>query len=254
MVSDPLGVPFEGGEYAPHGEYPEVVLFFDRDYTTSVSPPPAGHGLSVPIAWVRYLAHDDDANHVDVWATGNQQLRHEAMIPGFREALDCWEALAGHSAFDIYERVFGDERKPQRRDGLRLIADLYRESVNSLPDPVPEGHSPPTIFVVDDVDLTDLADEEVEYVHPDIFTSLIETDNGSIDLTEGTTLSLPLDRLPDGFRKGDSPPGDSAAYSDAALSLSNDSPDASTTGLVATHFDPTNGSQSLSKENDSVTQ
>jgi hypothetical protein len=252
MVSDPLGVPFEDGEYAPHGEYPDAILCFDRDYTTSISPPPASHGLSAPVAWVRYLAHDDDAGGIDVWATGNQRLRHEAMIPGFREALDCWEALAGHSAFEAYDRVFGDERKPRRRDGLRLVADLYRKSVNSSVDPVPEGRSPPTIVVVDDVDLSNLAGEGIEHFHPDVFTSLIEAGDGVLDLDGGEALSLPLNRLPGGFTKGDSQPGDNAAYSDAALGLSD--ADASTTGLVATHFDPERASQSFSEENDSVTE
>lgn len=254
MVSDPLGVPFDDGEHAPHSEYPEAVVCFDRDYTTSISPPPASHGLSVPIGWVRYLAHGDSAGGIDVWATGNQRLRHEAMIPGFREALDCWEGLANHSAFDTYDRVFGDERKPQRRDGLRLVADLYRGSVNSSADPVPEGRSPPAIVVVDDVDLSDLADEGIEHFHPDVFTSLIEAGDGVLGLDGGEALSLPLSQLPDGFSKGDSRPGDSAAYSDAALGLSGNNADASTAGLTATHFDPVRESQSLSEENDSVTQ
>lgn len=239
MVSNPLGAPFGDDEYAPHSRYPEVVLCFDRDYTTSISPPPASHGLSVPIAWVRYLGHDDDVTSVDVWATGNQRLRHEAMIPGFREALACWEQLTTRPAFDTYDRVFGDDRKPQRRDGLRLVADLYRGIAGSPIDPIPEGRSPPTIAVIDDVDLSDLANEDLEHYHPDIFTSLVEASDGSPEVFAGTDLSLPLDSLPAGFTKGDSPPGADVAYSDAALGLDSDGfTSASTADLVATHFDP----------------
>ena len=241
MSSDPLGEPFDGGEYAPHREYPEVVLCFDRDYTISNSPPPANHGKAVPLAWVRYLAHDENAPNIDIWATGNQRLRHEAMIPGFNEALACWEQLTHQPAFDRFERVFGDERKPRRRDGLRLIANLYHDSPH-IGSVVPKQTSPATLAVVDDVNLADLSADGFKYFHPDIFTTLVETTDGYPELFAGTDISLPLDSLPTGYTRGDDEPTAEFAYTDAALTSSSvsyrsDTPDQHT--WAATHFDPT---------------
>jgi hypothetical protein len=156
------------------------------------------------------------------------------------------------SSTDPHKRT---EQTPfRRRDGLRLVADLYRELANSSADPVPEGRSPPAIVIAADVDLSDLADEGIKHFHPDVFTSLIEAGDDVLDLNGREALSLPFSQLPDGFSKGDSRASDSAAYSDAALGLSGDNADASTTSLIATRFAPVRVSRSFSEENDSVTQ
>lgn len=118
------------------------VFCFDRDHTVSVSFGP------VPLEWVRLLAHRTEH---EVWATGNQQLKTEAEIPGVAEAR---------------ERT-GDDRHLQenrrhagyltRRARVRLVGGLFPDA---------EEH-----VIVDDVDLSGLESEGWSYYHPDDFVT-----------------------------------------------------------------------------------
>lgn len=122
-----------------------IVLCFDRDYTVSVNPHPDER--AVPIGWVQYWAHVEE---IPVWATGNQHLKTEAEIPGIREAEDAWEEYVTGEEYEYANSQFEDFHKPRRRDGLRLVQDVYEETF------------PDTDFrfvVVDDADVSDMEDE-----------------------------------------------------------------------------------------------
>lgn len=140
-----------------------TVLCFDRDMTVSVNfdshllyrngaPPDCE---PVPMSWVKHYAHAVDG--VDVWATGNQHLRKEAAIPGMVEAHDLWEEAYDEDIESVYAgEGFGDRYKPLRRDGLRVIREIY------------EAHADDdslNFVVIDDVDLTDMADEWGEHYY-----------------------------------------------------------------------------------------
>lgn len=137
------------------------ILCFDRDFTVDVNFDQHGVYMDggpvdaepVPLAWVKHYAHAVEG--VDVWATGNQHLRNEAAIPGIREARNLWESYHERSVKPVYESRGCHSYKPGRRDGLRLIQDVY-EVYASSEDPL-------QFVVVDDVDLSDMADEWGEH-------------------------------------------------------------------------------------------
>jgi hypothetical protein len=122
-----------------------IVLCFDRDHTVSVNPHPDER--AVPIGWIQYWAHKDE---IPVFATGNQHLRVEAEIPGISEAEYLWEDHIEGNEYEYENSQFEDYIKPRRRDGLRLIQEVYQEAF-----PTEDFQS----IVVDDVDVSDLSDE-----------------------------------------------------------------------------------------------
>ncbi|KOX91627.1 adaptin protein [Haloarcula rubripromontorii] len=122
-----------------------VVLCFDRDHTVSVNGHPEKR--AVPIGWIQYWAH---VLEIPVWASGNQHLRVEAEIPGISEGEHLWESYIDGDEYNYENSQFKDFHKPRRRDGLRLIQDLYQET---FPD---EDFR---FIVVDDADVSDLEDE-----------------------------------------------------------------------------------------------
>lgn len=128
-----------------HETNERIVLCFDRDYTVSVNGHPEKR--AVPIGWIQWYAHETD---IPVWATGNQHLKSEAEIPGLAEAESLWEGYIAGEEYEYENSQFEDYIKPRRRDGLRLIQDLYEET---FPD---EDFR---FVVVDDVDVSDLAAE-----------------------------------------------------------------------------------------------
>jgi len=127
-----------------HETTERIVLCFDRDYTVSVNPHPDHR--AVPIGWIQWYAHCTD---IPVWATGNQHLKSECEIPGLSEAESSWEKYAGEE-YNYENSQFEDFHKPRRRDGLRLIQDLYEET---FPD------QQFRFVVVDDEDVSDLEEE-----------------------------------------------------------------------------------------------
>ena len=157
------------------------VFMFDRDDT--VIPPllDGKEGIEglIPIDFVRRLAHETPHH---VWATGNQRLTSEAEIPGLAEAKKRWNAAFDEAVEDRYEcesvkkrgvedgTTLADDgndvwtvtetwEKPKRRDGLRIIKDLY----------VDEYEPPPDFVVIDNIDLSDMEDEGIEYCRPEEF-------------------------------------------------------------------------------------
>jgi len=134
-----------GSPVSNHSDRTErIVLCFDRDSTVSVNPHPDER--AVPIGWIQYWAHEAE---IPVFATGNQHLRSEAKIPGIREAEYLWEELEGEE-YEYDNSQFEDYIKPRRRDGLRLIQDVYEAA---FPD---EDFQ---FVVVDDADVSNLSDE-----------------------------------------------------------------------------------------------
>jgi hypothetical protein len=102
---------------------------------------------AVPIGWIQYWAHEAE---IPVWCTGNQHLRVEAEIPGIREAEYVWREYLDNGEYEYNNSQFEDYIKPRRRDGLRLIQDVYQET---FPD------QRFRFVVVDDEDVSDLEDE-----------------------------------------------------------------------------------------------
>ena len=154
-----------------------TVLCFDRDLTVDVNfdvdrvqqiDGPAD-ARPVPLSWVKHYAHAVDG--VDVWATGNQRLRAEAAIPGLADAAEVWRSLYDRDIETVYESYgFVEEYKPRRRDGLRLIRDIYTEHA---------GADDSLAFtVVDDVDLSDMAHEWGEHYYAWDF---VEDDDWAVD-------------------------------------------------------------------------
>ena len=149
-----------------------IVLCFDRDFTVdvnfdahraSVELNAPGDAEPVPLAWVQHYAHAVDG--VDVWATGNQRLREEAMIPGIREARSLWESRRERGVESVYESPgYLHDYKPGRRDGLRLIADVYEAAIDDADGDAVSGAV--EFVVVDDVDLSDMAAEWGEHFFP----------------------------------------------------------------------------------------
>jgi len=122
-----------------------VVLCFDRDDTVSVNP--HHDERAVPIGWIQYWAHVEE---IPVWCTGNQHLRVETETPGIREAEYLWEEHIEGEEYEYENSQFEDYWKPRRRDGLRLVRDLYE---TAYPD---EDFQ---FVVVDNADVSDLEDE-----------------------------------------------------------------------------------------------
>jgi len=128
-----------------HETTERIVLCFDRDRTVSVNPHPDHR--AVPIGWIQWYAH---VANIPVWATGNQHLRTEAKIPGIREAEHAWESYLKKGKYNYENSQFEDYIKPRRRDGLRLIQDVYQETFPNKDF---------RFVVVDDADVSDLEDE-----------------------------------------------------------------------------------------------
>jgi len=140
-----------------------TVLCIDRDLTVNVNFNPneieAQHGVEdakpVPLSWVKEYAHN--VPHVDVWATGNAHLRREAEIYGVQEAKLLWEEYNGRVVTSEYPDTSPHSYKPERRERLRLIQDIYEaysedESIQYV--------------VVDDVNLGDMEKEGWLHLYP----------------------------------------------------------------------------------------
>lgn len=137
---------------------PRAVVCFDRDEAVSTNPHPAPDKPAVPLSWVKYLAHD--APDVDVWATGNQTLCHEAAVPGTDRALALWTELdrTPDERFSIPDPL---RYELPRRDRLHVIADLY------------DG-TDPAFVVVDDADVSDMAAHGWTHFLPWTFVEAVE--------------------------------------------------------------------------------
>lgn len=167
-----------------------VVLCFDRDRTVSVNPHPSSDKPAVPLGWVQYWAHMTDTH---VWATGFQLLRHEAKIPGIEEAEVIWEEHSGGEDYGYEEEKDITYRQPSRRDGLRLIQDIYQ---SIYPD------DEFLFIVVDDIDVSDLS-REGPWIHhyPWDFYRLVR--EGHAHVEEPPETSYPQDGI-EFNKKGDS--------------------------------------------------
>lgn len=146
----------------------DLVVCFDRDEAVSTNPHPDPDKSAVPLGWVKYLAHD--AEGVDVWATGNQTLRHEAAIPGTDRALELWEALGVQKdgRFSIPDPLRFDL---PRRDRLHVVQDLYAA-----------GGREPAFVVVDDVDLGNMARHGWQHFFPWEFVSAVECGKAPVSI------------------------------------------------------------------------
>lgn len=155
-----------------HKTTERLVLCFDRDDTTSVNPHP--ERASVPIGYVQYWAHETD---IPVWASGNQHLKSECEIPGLSEAEFLWEEYIAGEEYEYENSEFENHIKPRRRDGLRLIQDVYQEA---FPD---EDFR---FVVVDDADVSDLS-EEGPWTHyfPWDFVEAVESGEFALDEPDG---------------------------------------------------------------------
>jgi len=155
-----------------HETTERIVLCFDRDHTVSVNPHPDER--AVPIGWIQWYAHETD---IPVWATGNQHLKSECEIPGLSEAESLWEEYVAGKEYVYENSEFENHIKPRRRDGLRLIQDLYEETF------------PDTDFrfvVVDDEDVSDLSGEGPwTHYFPWGFVETVESDKFVLDEPDG---------------------------------------------------------------------
>jgi hypothetical protein len=122
-----------------------AVYCFDRDYTVDTNPSPPRMGESVPLEWVRSLAHESP--HAVV-ATGNQHLCREADIPGDDELRARYEALPPATRRAV---PAPPEEKPSRRHRLRLVEALFESDA---------------YVVVDDADLRDVEDDRWTHYYP----------------------------------------------------------------------------------------
>lgn len=157
-----------------------IVLCVDRDRTVSVNPHPEHR--AVPIGWIQWWSH---VAGIPVWAIGNQHLRTEAKIPGINEAEWLWEELEGDE-YEYENSEFENYIKPRRRDGLRLVRDLYEAA---YPD---EDFR---FIVVDDADVSDLEEEGPwTWYAPWDFVEAVEA--GEFALEEPPTDSFRNDGVP----------------------------------------------------------
>lgn len=157
---------------------PSTIVCFDRDHTVSVNPHPEKR--SVPLAWVKYLAHEVPT--VDVWATGNQLLREEASIPGIAEGITCWRALTlPHAPVEYHAYVPTGARLPGRREGLQLLRAVY--------DRLSQPEQTYELVVIDDVDLTDLETDGWTHYFPWDFVTAVESGTGPVDVP------VPLEKI-----------------------------------------------------------
>lgn len=151
-----------------HETTERLVLCFDRDSTVSVNPHPDHR--AVPIGWIQWYAHCTD---IPVWATGNQHLKSEAEIPGLAEAESLWEEYVTGEEYEYENSEFENHIKPRRRDGLRLVQDVYEET---FPD---EDFR---FIVVDDADVSDLEDEGPwTWYAPWDFVETVEDDDFALE-------------------------------------------------------------------------
>jgi hypothetical protein len=119
---------------------------------------------------VQWYAHETD---IPVFATGNQHLKSECEIPGLSEAEYLWEEYVTGEEYEYENSQFEDYIKPRRRDGLRLIQDLYEEA---FPD---EDFQ---FVVVDDADVSDLANEGPwTWYAPWDFVSAVESGEAEVE-------------------------------------------------------------------------
>lgn len=241
----------QDGQSGTHGSRPDLVICFDRDRTVSVNPSPRPTERAVPLAWVKYLAHDAEAANVDVWATGNQRLCEEAAIPGTEAAVTCWKRLGVENSPETttgseeqgYAGLGRDPPRPRRRDRLRLIADLYRHSPPAEDSSIAEETHQPVFVVIDDAGLKDMYEEGFEHFLPWVFCVLVEETDGQPEVFEAAGVSLPLEKLPEASHAGED--GSDAAEREAgdhqALAYTNRPVDAGDdeSRRVTSHYDPT---------------
>ena len=161
----------------PEIDFNTTILCFDRDLTIDVNFPDNPDTIDdkqipedadpVPLEWVQHWTHETD---YPVWATGNQHLRSEAAIPGIEDAESIWEAYwTGEYEYEN-DTTYYD--KPARRDGLRIIQDVY------------DALFPETDFeyiVVDDVDLTDMASEGWTHYYPWDFVDAVRDQSAPVE-------------------------------------------------------------------------
>lgn len=146
--------------------HPRTVVCFDRDEAVSTNPHPDPDKPAVPLSWVKYLAHA--APGVDVWATGNQTLRHEAAIPGTARAVELWAEL-GVSPDDRFSIPDPLRFELPRRDRLHVIQDIYGDGVE-------------TFVVVDDADISDMGAHGWEHYLPWRFVRAVEADRAPVSI------------------------------------------------------------------------
>lgn len=145
---------------------PRVVVCFDRDEAVSTNPHPDPDKPAVPLSWVKYLAHDAPA--VDVWATGNQTLRHEAAIPGTDRALALWHRLDRDAVSSL--SIPDPERfELPRRDRLHVVGDLYDADTTDF-------------VVVDDADIADMAAHGWSHFLPWSFVRAVEAETAPVTI------------------------------------------------------------------------
>jgi len=171
-----------------HETTERIVLCFDRDDSVSVNP--HSDHRAVPIGWLQFWSHVEE---IPVFASGNQHLRTEAKIPGISEAEHAWEEYVTGEEYEYENSQFEDYIKPRRRDGLRLIQDLYEET---FPDQTFR------FVVVDDADVSDL-EEEGPWAHffPRDFVEAVES--GDFALEEPPSDAFRNDGVP--FNSTDQP-------------------------------------------------
>jgi hypothetical protein len=119
-------------------------------------------------------------------------LRVETETPGIREAERLWEELEGDE-YEYENSEFENHIKPRRRDGLRLVRDVYEAA---YPD---EDFQ---FIVVDDVDVSDLEEEGPwTYYTPWQFVEAVE--NGEAKVEEPPSDAYRNDGVP--FNSTDDP-------------------------------------------------
>jgi hypothetical protein len=136
-----------------------MVFAFDRDWTVDVNPHPQHE--AVPLDWVRHLAHE--ADH-EVWAIGNQDLKHEADIPGivelaeryYDEGIDRLGEQNSNGHFEFW---------PLRRERLQILGELFPDATEHI--------------VVDDLDLSDV--DGWDHYHAWGFVPAVERGDIAID-------------------------------------------------------------------------
>jgi len=136
-----------------------MVFAFDRDWTVDVNPHPQHE--AVPLAWVRHLAHETDH---EVWGIGNQDLKHEADIPGIVELAERY--------YDEGIHRLGEQNSnghfgfwPLRRERLRILGELFPDATEHI--------------VVDDLDLSDV--DGWDHYHAWGFVPAVERGDITID-------------------------------------------------------------------------